>query len=103
MTTEPQQEDTWVATVTQALPGLIVAIAAGAVPIGIAIVGFLWQQTISLARMNETLTMVCKQLEEKKAVDREQDRRLLELERVTFRANPVSLQPHHQLRQTQLH
>lgn len=81
MTSEPQPGDTWVATVSQALPGLIVAIAAGAVPIGMAIVGFLWQQTVSLAKMNETLTLVCRQLDEKKAVDREQDRRLIELEK----------------------
>ena len=81
MTTEPEQSDAWIATVGRALPALIAAIAAGAVPIGIAIVGFLWQQTVSLAKMNETLTLVCKQLEEKKAVDREQDRRLIELEK----------------------
>lgn len=69
MTTEPQSRDKWV------------AIAVGAAPIGIAIVGFLWQQTVSLATMNKTLTLVCQQLEEKKAVDREQDRRLIELEK----------------------
>lgn len=88
MTTDPQPGDTWVATVAQALPGLIAAIAAGAVPIGIAIVGFLWQQTVSLAKMNETLTLVCKQLEEKKAVDREQDRRLIELEKNVLMIKP---------------
>lgn len=63
----------------RAVPGLIVAAAAGSIPIGIAIVGFLWQQTVSLAKMNETLTMVCQQMEEKKAVDKEQDRQIKEL------------------------
>lgn len=77
----PQTDDDIESMVSRALPGLIVAALSGSIPIGIAIVGFLWQQTVSLAKMNETLTMVCQQLEEKKTIDKEQDRRLLELEK----------------------
>lgn len=79
---EDKTEDALASIVGRAMPGIIIAAAGGSIPIGIAIVGFLWQQTVSLARMNETLTMVCQQLEEKKAVDREQDRRLSELEKM---------------------
>lgn len=81
MAADPQTDDDFGSMVSRALPGLIVAALSGSVPIGIAIVGFLWQQTVSLAKMNETLTMVCQQLEEKKTIDKEQDRRLLELEK----------------------
>lgn len=88
MAADPQTDDDFGSMVSRALPGLIVAALSGSIPIGIAIVGFLWQQTVSLAKMNETLTMVCQQIEEKKAVDREQDRRLLELEKVVIRIRP---------------
>lgn len=83
-------EDAIASIVGRALPGVFISVAAGSIPIGIAIVGFLWQQTVSLAKMNETLTVVCNQLEEKKAVDREQDRRIIELEKsaVRFRHLP---------------
>lgn len=73
------ESDAWAVMIGRAVPGLIVAAAAGSIPIGIAIVGFLWQQTVSLAKMNETLTMLCQQMEEKKAVDKEQDRHIKEL------------------------
>lgn len=64
----------------RAVPGMIIAAAAGSIPIGIAVVGFLWQQTVSLAKMNETMQMVCKQLEEKKFLDDKQDSRMTVLE-----------------------
>lgn len=88
MAPEQQSGDAWATIVGKAIPGILIAAAGGSIPIGIAIVGFLWQQTVSLAKMNETLTMVCQQLEEKKATDREQDRRLLELEKVVIRFRP---------------
>lgn len=81
MADEQPTDDAWASALGRAMPGIFIAAAAGSIPIGIAIVGFLWQQTVSLAKMNETLTMVCKQIEEKKAIDREQDRRLIELEK----------------------
>lgn len=76
---DPQNDLGWARVISAAMPGLLVAAAGGSLTIGIAIVGFLWQQTVSLAKMNETLTMVCKQMEEKKLIDRDQDRRIDEL------------------------
>jgi hypothetical protein len=57
----------------QALPGLLVAVATTALTIGATLVGFTWRQTITLAEMAKTLTVVCQQLEQKTAKDQQQD------------------------------
>jgi hypothetical protein len=59
--------------------GIVVAIASNYINGGNQTRDQLVQVSIQLAKTNETLSMVCKQLEEKVAVDKRQDAELEQL------------------------
>lgn len=59
--------------VSRVLPGLVVATFGTGLSFAGVVTGFLWRQTITLAEMNKTLTIVCEQLKEYELVNRRQD------------------------------
>lgn len=63
----------WVGLVSKALPGLLIAAFGSGLTFAGIVTGFLWRQTITLAEMNKTLTIVCEELKAGELTDRRQD------------------------------
>lgn len=57
----PEATDAWAVMIGRAVPGIIVAIIVGGSGVGLGILGFLWQQTVQLAELNKTMTIMCEQ------------------------------------------